>query len=351
MDTAFDIVELNDKKYAVLSVKHQDGLALHVIDEADLEKVAKYPWHRSNDYIRSNSYKGDDKLSRFVYMHNFVCGRFEMVGQGATESLDHINRCGRDNRKENLRLVSQTEQNYNREKLDRKVILPADCGFNAEDIPTNIWYIQPEKWGTGSSPHDAGFAVQIKGIPTLGNGMYVWKGTRSKDVSLKDRLRHAIYHLRELMREHPELHHLRELEVKRIGLVQTFNEILRKSHFPEEIIESNVLPEITLTTMWDDEDPAIERLAKRHKAGKKVDRDPAFDKYVCPKYCRIEPAKNGKGPMFIIERHPGSEAYFRNRAKPMPKKQQIKSTSSIKVSLDEKYKQMLAIYQELESYT
>ena len=46
-------------------------------------------------------------------------GKLTFNGKGQTNSIDHINRIPRDNRLENLRELSQTQQNYNQSKRER----------------------------------------------------------------------------------------------------------------------------------------------------------------------------------------------------------------------------------------
>ena len=65
-------------------------------------------------------------------------------GKGQQHSVDHINRVGRDNRKENLRMAtSQSAQNFNTKKRERKIELPEDCDITPDMIPRNIWYMKP----------------------------------------------------------------------------------------------------------------------------------------------------------------------------------------------------------------
>ena len=49
-------------------------------------------------------------------------------GKGQHHSIDHINRIGRDNRKVNLRELTQSHQNINQSKRDREVKLPDGIG-------------------------------------------------------------------------------------------------------------------------------------------------------------------------------------------------------------------------------
>jgi hypothetical protein len=91
-----------------------------VFDKEDHPKVAERSWHRcASNYISSSVYI--DREEKKLFLHNLVMNRPLYTGKGQTETVDHINRNGFDNRKENLRVVSQSEQNLNQKSRKRTV--------------------------------------------------------------------------------------------------------------------------------------------------------------------------------------------------------------------------------------
>ena len=185
-------ITYNNKEYTIMKIKYNDTYIKAVIDTEDFPKIKENNWHyTSNSYISYSTTV--DKKIKAVYLHNMVMGRIEFPGKGAKESIDHINRIGLDNRKENLRLVTQSEQNMNQIKKKRNITLPEDCGLNTDDIPTHIWYVK------ANGNHGDRFAIEFK------TENIVWKTTSSKKILLKDKLEVAKKQLQEFYKTYPHL--------------------------------------------------------------------------------------------------------------------------------------------------
>jgi hypothetical protein len=133
-------VHYNQKDYVVGFLIANDEEIAFVFDKEEYESVRTRNWHRSaNAYVSSSVIV--DGTKKELYMHNLVMGRMGYNGKGQTETVDHINRNGFDNRKENLRIATQSNQNINQRQRSRAVVLPEECGIAAEEIPRHIWYI------------------------------------------------------------------------------------------------------------------------------------------------------------------------------------------------------------------
>ena len=211
----------NGVRYIIGTVKHNGEDVKFVFDEDDYYKVNERAWHvSSGKYIASTFYTEDlTNNKKELYLHNLVMNRLEWYGKGSNISIDHINRNGFDNRKENLRLITQSEQNFNQTKRMRNITLPEGCDISPEDIPRHIWYIKAQ------GAHGDRFAIEFK------SEKLVWKSTSSKKVSLKDKLKEAKEKLEEFYKEYTHLNPYDQIKImKEDYLKKSFEAIIELSN-------------------------------------------------------------------------------------------------------------------------
>lgn len=186
-------VDYNGKEYTIGTVLHNTSSLKFIIDREDSERIKTRNWHA----VTNGKYIGCsvviDGKKKVLYLHNVIMNRLTFDGKGSTETVDHINRIGLDNRKENLRIVSQTEQNLNQTTKKRKCTLPEDCDISLEDIPKHVWYIK------ANGLHGDRFGIDLKteGIK--------WKTSSSKLLPLSEKLKQAREKLEELYITYPYL--------------------------------------------------------------------------------------------------------------------------------------------------
>jgi hypothetical protein len=121
---------------------HNGDIKLHVgdniyttIDAESLEMIRKFEgqqmcWYRlANGYVGSHYTSQNDKDS-IIYLHQLLTNFYCMKGNKDTYSVDHIDRNKLNNKKSNLRIITQSEQNQNCDKRNRK--------YNAQELPEEI---------------------------------------------------------------------------------------------------------------------------------------------------------------------------------------------------------------------
>lgn len=81
-----------------------------IVDDEDFEELSKYKWWVCNYRYASTIIKIEGK-SKFISMHRFI-----LKLEDNPNFVDHINGNGMDNRKENLRLCSNSQNKMNAKK-------------------------------------------------------------------------------------------------------------------------------------------------------------------------------------------------------------------------------------------
>jgi hypothetical protein len=210
-------VTFNDKHYIVAKIFRNNEPIIFIFDKEDEEKVKSHYWHcTSAGYISSSIYI--DGKEKQLLLHRLLMNVPHFPGKGAKETIDHINRNPLDNRKENLRILTQTNQNINRNKYKRAVQLPEGCTISPDELPKHIWYVK------SNGGHGDRFAIELK------TENIVWKTTSSKQVSLYEKLEEAKQKLNEFYSQYPHLDPKNAELTSRIDtLTLTFNTIVEMS--------------------------------------------------------------------------------------------------------------------------
>ena len=216
IEVIYKDIKYNDINYTIMSIFKNGENYYSIIDYEDGEKVKKYSWHIASGYI-GTAFVHDGKRKE-LYLHNLIMNKLTFEGKGQIETVDHINRNPLDNRKKNLRIVSQSEQNLNQKTKERKIIFPEDFPIKANDIPKHIWYVK------ANGGHGDRFAIEFK------TENLVWKGTSSKKVKIEDKLAEAKEKLKEFYILFPYLNPDNQDRKKEIEELQKeYEEIISKN--------------------------------------------------------------------------------------------------------------------------
>ena len=151
-----------------------------------------YPtWSKANNgYIDTHSYISPGNR---IYLHQVICKKHNIKAY-STLSVDHINRNKLDNRKDNLRFATQSEQNQNTDKRNRKHnAKPLPDGLKQEDMPKYVLFYS-EKYG--KDKQNVRYWFNIEKHPKL-NGKK-WSTTKSSLKTLEEKLIEAKNKLNEL---------------------------------------------------------------------------------------------------------------------------------------------------------
>lgn len=296
----FNEIEYNNKKYLTCLIQNFPL----IIDYEDKNILLYRKWVLKQKYIiMRKNIKGTEFM---IFLHNLIMKRNLYYGKGQKESIDHINRITYDNRKENLRLLSQTNQNFNQNKKKRKINLPNNCGFNLEDLPRSVFYCKA--YGL------MGDYLEVELINFLGKKRMRWSSSRSRNLSLKFKFEQTKKYLRFLKEKYPDDINKRNIETnfddKTIKLIESHNEILKLSNYNNFVFtinKKNYLKE-NLNGLTENELEIYNNLSfdeigfKGKHLLTKLPKDCGISTNMIPKYCYFE--KKLDKEYFVINNHP-----------------------------------------------
>jgi hypothetical protein len=92
-----------------VQIKHKGSIVYAYVDDVDFLRVSGYTWWvKENNYVYTNSRGRKNRTS--IYLHRLITDAED--GQ----EVDHVNHNPLDNRRQNLRLCTKSQNGVNRQK-------------------------------------------------------------------------------------------------------------------------------------------------------------------------------------------------------------------------------------------
>lgn len=204
----YSVTDINGETYYIAMANGDNGT--DTVFKFSTESLNKFTNFNGYDnptwYHMSNGYIATTVKSKIVYFHQHIMDYYGQQSDPTLNrglSVDHINQDKLDNRRTNLRLATQHEQNMNTSReYEKGTNLPDNCQFTAADIPKYISFY-PERISNGAK-HGMHFVVEFK-LPATKQKISR-KTTKSVDKSIYYKLIQAIKIRYQLLTEHPQIH-------------------------------------------------------------------------------------------------------------------------------------------------
>jgi hypothetical protein len=194
------IMHINDETYTKFSIE-------------DKNKILDFDGERPSWYLHSNVYIATmlpyNNTKKTVYLHQYLMDVHFEDNTDMEKTVDHINRDKFDNRRENLRFASMTEQNLNKDKQNRQknaCPLP-ECIDHKKDLPIHVVYNNRCYDKENNSWREF---FTIENHPKQNDK--TWATSKSNKVSIKEKLEQAKLKLKHLNSEITDEEYRKQIE-------------------------------------------------------------------------------------------------------------------------------------------
>lgn len=138
---AYYVFELNsERKNRVGIIDYDDFDKIKTIKNSFFMTSKRYIYHKHKR----------NKKTICTYLHNIVMEHTPQQRGTSGFTCDHLNRITRDNRKENIRLVTQSEQEHNKDDKKRKFDY-STINIDKDQLITGVSYAPPTVSGKGGN--------------------------------------------------------------------------------------------------------------------------------------------------------------------------------------------------------
>lgn len=197
-----NVWEKKSESLWTLTITNKQHTIASTIDASLVSTLKQYSWiawraNRRPNQMRENKFyvkHGNTKTLSHCCLHEYVLrlNNVEKPNDGKAYSVDHINRDTLDNRLENLRWATPTQQNQNTDKRERN--------HNARELPEGIEQKDLPKYVTYNKEtynKEKGLTRDYFRIESHPKGLK-WTSSKSNDISAQDKLAEAYRKLDEL---------------------------------------------------------------------------------------------------------------------------------------------------------
>lgn len=307
----------DNREYIVIWWQNIDEM---IVYDACMDRhLSTFNWHLNTaKYVCAHM---DDTL---IYMHAYIKYVIERNAKIPGLSVDHINTKPTDNRRANLRLATQSQQNSNRgARSDKEKPCQELMDAGVEELPKFV------RWDKG----ECKFIIEkhpelLKDVARGLRKKAMVSGSKSTKLSVLEKYQDILARLQELDYDP-------EFENKRNALTAEFHAIC------QPVREALGLPDDPATVSSTQTLTADRKgVAGRKKLESGLPPDCGITIQMVPKYCYYKPVSATRGDAFAVDKHPTLISHD---------KKSMLTTSSKSISTADKFKELLSILEQLDN--